>query len=163
MQTLQIRDPQIVRQIERISEHYRNNIANRFIRPVLLQLPLEKQSWDLIELLTEKVGQFRYQGYLLDELYREISAAANFVALVRREIVPSLKKRVEKTGTSTSDKVLQDMAVNAFESNLRLFADLVYELYINLVALDKKNSHGFQPLYTQITELQNIGVLLVEE
>ncbi|MDR1419391.1 MAG: hypothetical protein LBI86_03370 [Treponema sp.] len=163
MQTLQIRDPQIVRQIERISEHYRSNIANRFIRPVLLQLPFEKQSWDLIELLTEKVGQFRYQGYLLDELYREIAAAAHFVALVRREIVPSLKKRIEKIGTVASDKVLQDMAVNAFASNLRLFADLVYELYVGLVELDKKNSHGFQPLYAKMVELQNIGALLVEE
>jgi hypothetical protein len=163
MQILQIRDAHIARLIERISEHYRSNIANRFIRPILLQLPLEKQVWDYIELLTEKTNQFRYQGYLLDELYREIIAAARFIAAARQEIVPTLKKRVEKSGASISDKVLQDMAVNAFESNLHLFADLVYELYINLVELDKKNAKGYQPLYIRMPELQDMGILLVEK
>jgi hypothetical protein len=160
---MQIRDAQIVRQIERISEHYRSNIANRFIRPVLLQLPLEKQIWDQIELLTEKVNQFRYQGYLLDELYRQLAAAALFVAQARRDIVPTLRKRIEKIGVNPSDKVLQDMAVNAFESNLRLFADLVNELYINLVELDKKSAGGYRPLYTRMPELQDIGSLLIEK
>jgi hypothetical protein len=158
---MQIRDAKIVRIIERISEHYRANISNRFIRPVLLQLPLEKQVWDQIELLTERVNHFQYQGYLLDELYRETAAAARFVAEARSDIVPTLKRRIEKTRISPSDKVLQDMAVNAFESNLRLFADLINELYISLVEVDKKNAGGYRPLYTRMPELQDIGSLLV--
>jgi hypothetical protein len=163
MQILQIQNEQIVRMVERISDHYRNNIANRFIRPILLQLPLEKQNWDLIDMLTEKIDQFRYQGFLLDELYREIIAAARFIALARREIVPTLKRRIEKNGINKSDKVLQDMAVNAFASNLHLFADLIYELYISLVNLDKEDAKGFQPLYTRMPELQDIGALLIEK
>jgi hypothetical protein len=163
MQILQIRDVQIVQLVERIGEHYRSNITNRFIRPILLQLPLEKQNWDLLEVLTDKVDNFRYQGFLLDELYREIVAAARFVALARKEIVPTLKKRIEKNGAGESDKVLQDMAVNAFGSNLQLFAELVYELYISLVELDKQNAKGFQPLYARLPELQDISVLLLQK
>jgi hypothetical protein len=158
---MQIRDAQIVRLIERIGEHYRTNISNRFIRPALLQLPLEKQAWDLIEILTEKIEQYRYQGFNLDELYRQIAAAARFVALTRRELAPSLRNRLSGSGSSGAEKVLRDMAVNNFASNLQLFADLVNELYINLVELDKVDSKGHRPLYMQMPELSDIGRMLV--
>jgi len=156
-----ITDPQIVRLVERISEHYRSNISNRFIRPALLQLPLEKQSWDLIELLTEKVEQFRYQGFHIDELYHQIVACARFVALSRRELVPILRSRLTAGGSMGSDRVLQDMAVNNFGSNLQLFADLVNELFVNLVEIDKRNAKGRRPLYLSIPELQEVGRLLI--
>jgi len=136
------------------------NISNRFIRPALLQLPLEKQSWDLIEALTEKVEQYQYQGYHLDELYRQIAAAARFVGHARRELVPGLRNRLS-SGTGGSDKVLRDMAVNNFASNLQLFADLVNELYVNLVELDKLEANGKRPVYLSIPELQDMGRLLV--
>ena len=156
-----VRDAQIVRLIERIGEHYRSNISNRFIRPALLQLPLEKQAWDNIEILTEKLEQYRYQGFHLDELYRQIIAAARFVAITRRELVPSLRNRLIGGGSSGQDKVLRDMAVNNFGSNLQLFADLVNELYVCLVELDKVESKGRRPLYMSIPELQDIGRMLV--
>lgn len=154
-----IRDAQIVRLVERIGEHYRSNISNRFIRPALLQLPLEKQSWDLIEILTEKIEQFRYQGFHLDELYHQIVACARFVSITRRELVPILRMRL--SGGGGADKVLRDMAVNNFGSNLQVFADLVNELYVNLVEIDKRDSKGRRPLYMSIPELQDIGRLLV--
>ena len=156
-----ITDPQIVRLVERISEHYRTNISNRFIRPALLQLPLEKQAWDLIDILTEKVEQLRYQGFHIDELYRQIVACARFVSLSRRELVPILRSRLSSGNSMGSDRVLQDMAINNFGSNLQLFADLVNELYINLVEIDKRSSKGRRPLYMSIPELQDIGRMLV--
>ncbi|WP_043923491.1 hypothetical protein [Leadbettera azotonutricia] len=157
---MQVRDAQIIRLIERIGEHYRSNISNRFIRPALLQLSLEKQCWDLIEILTEKMEQFRYQGFLLDELYRQIAASARFVSITRRELVPTLRNRLSG-GSTGPDRVLRDMAVNNFGSNLQLFADLLNELYVNLVELDKQDAKGHKPLYMQIPELQDIGRLLI--
>jgi hypothetical protein len=109
--------------------------------------------------LTEKIEQYRYQGFHLDELYRQIAASARFVSLCRREIVPSLRNRL--SGGSGSDRVLRDMAVNNFASNLQLFADLLNELYVKLVELDKKDSKGHVPLYMQMIELQDIGRQLV--
>jgi len=147
--------------VERIGEHYRSNISNRFIRPALLQLPLEKQSWDLIEILTEKIEQFRYQGFHLDELYRQIVACARFISLARRELVPTLRNRISLNSNSSSDRVLRDMAVNNFGSNLQVFADLVNELYVCLVELDKTEAKGKRPLYMSIPELQDIGRLLI--
>jgi hypothetical protein len=157
---MQIRDAQIVRLIERIGEHYRTNISNRFIRPALLQLPLDKQSWDLLDVLTEKAEQYRYQGFALDDLYRQIAASARFVATARRELVPGLRNRLSGA-SSGPDKVLRDMAVNNFASNLQLFADLVNELYVKLVELDKIDAKGRRPLYLSMLELQDIGRMLV--
>ena len=130
---MQIQDASITRLTERIGEHYRTNISNRFIRPVLLQLPFDNQSWDLIEDLTERANQ----GIHLDELYRQIVAAAHFVAVVRRELIPGLRNRIGRGDASSQDRVLRDMAVNNFASNLQVFADLVNELFIKLVEADE--------------------------
>jgi hypothetical protein len=157
---LQIRDAQIIRLIEQIGEHYRSNISNRFIRPALLQLPLDKMNWDQIEILTEKIEQFRYQGFHLDELYRQIAAAARFVSVTRKDLVPGMRNRLGGS-QGGSDKVLRDMAVNNFGSNLQLFADLLNELYVKLVELDKLDSKGRKPTYLQIPELSDIGRQLV--
>ncbi|MDR2142774.1 MAG: hypothetical protein LBP29_00195 [Treponema sp.] len=154
---MQIQDVTIARLIERIGEHYRMNISNRYIRPVLLQLPFDNQSWDLIEDLTERA----VQGIHLDELYRQIVAAAHFVSVARRELLPGLRNRVARTDVSSQDRVLRDMAVNNFASNLQVFADLVNELFIKLVEADKVDSKGHMPLYAQMPELTNIGRLLV--
>ncbi|MDR2313096.1 MAG: hypothetical protein LBE02_01015 [Spirochaetaceae bacterium] len=154
---MQIHDASITRLIERIGEHYRTNISNRFIRPALLQLPFDNQSWDLMEDLTEKVPS---QTLHLDELYREIVAAAHFAAVVRRELVPGLRNRISRD-PSSSDKVLRDMAVNNFASNLQVFADLVNELFVKLVEADKADAKGHVPLYTTMPDLANVGRLLV--
>ena len=157
---MQVREAHIIRLIERIGDHYRANISNRFIRPALLQLPLEKQSWDLIETLTEKIEQYRYQGFELDDLYRQIVAAARFVSLTKRELIPVLRTRLASSSNGP-DRVLRDMAVNNFGSNLQVFADLLNELYVDLVELDKTAAKGRRPVYMAIPELQDIGRLLI--
>ena len=153
-----IRDAQIVRLVERIGDHYRTNISNRFIRPTLLQLPLEKQTWDLLETLTEKIEQYRYQGFHLDELYRQILASARFVSLAQRELVPTLRNRL--SGDPGGDRVLRDMAVNNFGSNLNVFADMVGELYQNLLRIDNIKAKGKRPIHDSIPEMIEVGRLL---
>jgi hypothetical protein len=152
-----IRDAQIVSLIERIGEHYRTNIANRFLRPGLLQLPLDKMAWDQIEILTEKMEQYRYQGFHFDELYRQIASAARFVGTARHETVVSLRNRLGGD-PGGSDRVLRDMAINNFASNLKLFADLVNELYTCLIKLDNEAAvKGRKPVYLQMPELTDIN------
>jgi len=157
---LLVRDAQVLRLVERIGEHYRTNISNRFIRPTLLTLPMEKQSWDLIETLTEKIEQYRYQGFHLDELYRQIVAASRFISITRRDLAPTLRARLTAGGTGP-DRVLREMAVNNFASNLQVFADLVNELYVCLVDLDKIDAKGRRPLYMSIPELDDVGRMLI--
>jgi hypothetical protein len=122
-------------------------------------MPFDNQSWDLIEDLTE---QGAVGGNHLDELYRQIIAAAHFVSIVRRDVVPGLRSRVNRGGDANgADRVIRDMAVNNFSSNLQVFADLVNELFLKLVAADKEDAKGHIPLYAQMPELTNVGRLLV--
>ena len=159
---MQVKDPEVVRLIERIGDHYRTNISNRYIRPALLHLPLDNQAWDMIENLTEKSELYRYQGFHLDELYRQLAAAARFVSLSRKDLSPVLRMRLGNSQRiAESERVLRDMAINNFASNLQLFADLLNELYLKLVGLDKASSAGKAPLYSQMPELQDIGRQLV--
>jgi hypothetical protein len=149
-----------MRLIERIGEHYRTNIANRYIRTVLLQLPLDKTTWNQIETLTEKFDQFRYRGIDLDELYRGIAAVARFVSATRREVAPTLRYRVDG-GSSGPDRVLRDMAVNAFSSNLNLFAQMVCELYEKVKEIDTLSAANKPPVYQQVAEFNNLHDMLM--
>jgi hypothetical protein len=156
-----VKDPQVIRLIEQIGEHYRTNISNRFLRPILLTLQIDKNTWDQIELLTEKIELFRYQGFHLDELYRQIAACARFVEMARNHLIPSLRSKLSSIPNGP-DKILREMAASNFVSNLQVFADLLNELYLNLVELDKADVGAKQqPVYTQIPELFSVGRLLV--
>ncbi|MDR0447209.1 MAG: hypothetical protein LBH07_00910 [Treponema sp.] len=156
---MQIHDASIIRLIERIGDHYKSNISNRFVRPALLQLHFDNQSWELMEDLTERDSS---QAIHLDELYHQIIAAAKFVSVVRREL-PMLWGRVARPDPASSDRVLREMAINNFGSNLQVFADLLNELFIKLVETDKaRTKKTSRPIYTQIPELSDVARLLTE-
>ncbi|GBU28897.1 hypothetical protein R84B8_02459 [Treponema sp. R8-4-B8] len=153
-----IKDPHIIRLLEQIGEHYRANIANRFLRPVLLQIQVDKNTWDLIEVLTEKMDLYRYQGFNLDELYRQIAACARFIEVARNKSTIKSKISLLPPG---HDKTLREMAVSNFSSNLKVFSELLNELYTSLVEMDKEDpGNKGKPLYTQMPELYNIDSLL---
>jgi hypothetical protein len=159
-----IKDASIIRMIEQISVHYQTNIASRFIRPLFLQLQIDKNTWDLIELLTVKMEMYRYQGFDLDDLYKQIIACARLVEAARSQLVPSIRSRLSSnSGVSTQDKILRDMAANNFSSNLQVFADLLNQLYVNLVEIDKASAKVKDklPVYVQIPEMANVGRMLV--
>jgi hypothetical protein len=151
-----IKDPTVINLIERLSDHYRTNISNRFLRPVLLQLQIDKNTWDQVEILTEKTELFRYQGYHLDDLYHQIAACANLVQAAKNGMVPNLKSKLS-SGPAGPDKVLREMAANNFISNLQVFANILHELFLILVDLDKNASRGNPPVFTQIPELSGLG------
>ena len=158
-----VKDAQIVRMVDRIGEHYRTNISNGFLRPALFQLSMEKSTWDWLETLTEKLEHFRYQGFHMDELYRQIIAASRFVSLARRELAPNLRNRLQTGGNSPMDRVLRDMAINNFGSNLQVFADLVGELFQNLLKIDNSKTKNRKPVHMSMPELLEVGRLLAGE
>jgi len=150
-----------MRLIERVGEHYKTNISNRYIRPALLQLQLDKTTWDNIEDLTEKFEHYRYEGFHLDELYRQIASTARFIVATRREVAPSLRYRLPEGGSGGPDKVLRDMAVNTFNANLELFAKLLCELYNRVKDLDAAHANDKRPLYQQMPEFGDLDDLIL--
>ncbi|HOX33076.1 MAG TPA: hypothetical protein PLB91_12150 [Spirochaetales bacterium] len=162
---MQIKNPEIFSLIESIAEHYRTNISNRFTRRALSSMTLDPATWNLIEELTEKGENYRYQGYHPDELYTQVLAMARFIYQSRRQIQPNLRFLTGSAGSaglSSSDRVFRDMAVNNFGPNLKILADKVNELYVKVVAIDKDTAGARPPVYSQISELKELGRYLVE-
>ncbi|MCL2243277.1 MAG: hypothetical protein FWC03_02270 [Treponema sp.] len=154
-----IKDAHVIRLIEQIGVHYKTNISNRFLRPLMLQLQIDKPTWDRIEFLTEKLELFRYQGFHLDELYLSIAACARFVDLSRSNLIPNLKNKISTT-SSASDKILRDMAANNFPHNLDVFADLLNSLLTAILDIDKYSAGKKPPVFSQMPEMINVSSML---
>jgi len=153
-----IKDDEVVRIIERCGYHYHLNIANRVLRPYILQLYLDERTWNNIELFTEKLELYRYKGFRLDDLYKQVAACSRFIQTVRNG-VHAIKTNV-KTDTRAPDRLYREMTVNNLPNNLKVFAELVNSLFVILVDFDKKNSGDNLPLYTQMSELDNVSYVL---
>lgn len=157
---MQIKTPEVYSMIEAIGHHFKNNISNRFTRGALSMLVLDNATWNQIEELTEKSDNYRYQGYHVDELYGLILAMARFVSAARKQGNQILRYgSVDKL--TAQDRVLRDMVVNNFGSNLNILADSVNRLYVKIVEIDKANAGGRQPIYTRFPELGELGRYLV--
>ena len=162
---MQTKDDEIFGLIDSIGQHYRTNLGNRYVRNAFHVLPLDAKEWALIESVTEKAEYYRYQGYHFDELYERILALARFVYHARRELAPQLRARLSTyssgPGPLGNDRILRDMAVNNFGSNLSILADLVNQLYARTVELDTADARGRKPIYQTMRGLDELGTYLV--
>lgn len=156
-----IKDSDVVKIIEKISEHYKNNISNRFIRKAFTVMNLSQSMWTQLERLTEKSDFYAVQGYEYEDLYEQILAAANFIHQAKIDVLPNLRSLAGSSLKDTPrDKVLREMAVKNFNSNLPIFADMINELYIKVTEIDKAQNK--KCIFEKIPELKTLGQLLVE-
>jgi len=164
---MQIKDGEVMSIIDSIGAHYRTNIGNRYIRGAFRVLAIEQSSWNIIESVTEKSEYYSLQGYHFDELYERILALAEFVYQARRELQPQLRMMLSSYASGSvptgNERILRDMAVNNFGSNLGILADLVNKLYTRTVELDiEAHKHG-SPVYKSVKGLSEIGQYLVQK
>jgi hypothetical protein len=155
-----IKDPDIFRIIERIGDHYQNNVANRFVRKALVVLELPQSEWDRLENLTSKTEYYKQNGFSYDELYEMVLAAAHLIHQGRQKMVPNIKSMLAK-GATDKDKILREMAAQNFPVNLAILSDLVNELYQKTASLDKAEHEKKRPVYERIPELKELGNYLV--
>ncbi len=165
-----IKDPDIFKIVEQISEHYQKNISNRFVRKALMVLDLQPSEWERLEGLTEGLEYHRAQGYQFDEIYEMIVSAAHFLYEARNKILPNLRSMTSTGGDTLSgrklpsgdqERVLRDMALQNFPVNLGILNDLVNEMYVKTTALDKEAAGKRRPVYERIAELKELGRYLV--
>jgi hypothetical protein len=151
---------EIQRMISRLGDHFRSHISNQWTRPVLFQLPLDKETWDRIEILTERLEADGFQSMPLGELYRQIAAVSRFIALVQKKILPELRSRMGSSRSSGSDRIMRDMVVSAFPENLQSFIVLLKELYLKVQDMDKGTAKR-PPVYLQTPEIADIDQYLL--
>lgn len=145
--------------VEKIGDHYRKNIDNRFVRDSLTRLMLDRTDRDHIGTITELPEYIRLQGLEYYDLYEKILALARFVKQVQSEVLPTISSSSRKI-SGTQEEILRGMALSTYSSNVGILADLINELYIKTVEFDKRDSPR-DPVYKHIPELQNIGNLLI--
>ena len=167
-----VKNADIYKIIDKMKEHFKNNIYNRFIRKALLTMQIPQSTWDLLDNIVENADFYKVQGYQFDELYDRILAAANFIFHARKEVAPHLRTLLSMGGDTVfsrspggpnTDKVLTQMAINNFPVNIKIFSDMVDELYLKTVDLDKEMHKHDRPVFERIPELKQIGHYLVSE
>ena len=155
-----IKDPDIFRIIEKIGDHFLNNVSNRFVRKALVMLEVQQSEWDRLENLTSKAETYKQQGFQFDELYEMVIAAAHFIHQARTKMLPNIRMILAQ-GATDADRVLRDMAAQNFPVNLAILADYVNELYMKTTVLDKAAHEKKRPVYERIPELKDLGKYLV--
>ncbi len=164
-----VKDQDAFQLIERIQQHYHNNINNRYVKKALLYMKVPREVWERVDHFMEKSEYYKLQGYGYQELYEAIHACAVFVHHARLEVLPNIRglsgsEGILSRGSGTggeSERILRQMAVENFGANLGVFADLVNELYVKTVDLDKQEHLGRRPVYERLPELKELGQLLV--
>jgi hypothetical protein len=157
-----VKDPDIFRIIEKIGDHYLNNVSNRFVRKALVILELRQSEWDKLENLTAKTEYYKQQGFQFDELYEMVLAAAHFIHQARTRMLPNIRSMLAQGGTE-QDRILRDMASQNFPVNLAILSDLINELYMKTTSLDRAAHDKKRPVYERIPELKDLGKYLVVE
>ena len=153
-----VRDAGLFAIVERIKEHYENNINNIYVRKAFSRLQVEHDTWNQLDSLTGKTEFYRIQGYPVQDLYEQILAAARFISSCRRELLPNLRSLL----ADSTDRTMTEMAINNFGPNLSIFADLVNELYVKTLELDRDERRGGRPVSESIPELKKLGDYLVD-
>jgi len=164
-----LKDEAIFQLVEKIRDHYHNNINNRFIRKALLMVKVPRETWELLNRLTEETDYHRIQGYHYKELYEQIHAAATFVHHARLEAQPNLRMLLAGGGDTVftrskasggREDILREMAINNFPANLGIFADMINELYVRTAAMDREDHPDEKPIYERMPECKELGKLL---
>jgi hypothetical protein len=166
-----VKDTDITNIIAKINDHFKNNITNRFLRKALLVMEVPQSVWDRLDGLQEKATYGKIDGFQLQELYEIIISAATFIHMAKKDILPRLKSLVAGNMTSSlakggkeseSDKILREMAISNFSSNLGIFADMVNVLYMKSITLDKEANKNKHCISEKFPELKQIGQYLVD-
>ena len=144
--------------VERIGEHYKKNIDNRFVRDSLTRLTLERGDRDHINTITELPDYIRIQGFDYYDLYEKILALARLVRQIHREVLPNISRASRKIGGS-QEEVLRSMAFSTYGVNVAVLADLIAELYVKTVEIDKRDNSA-DPVHYHIPELKNLSQML---
>jgi hypothetical protein len=166
---MSVKDGELFRAIERLGEHYRSNINNRYLRKALLTMLIDNRTWERVESFTELAEYVRAQGLQFHEIYEAILALARFIRTARNELLPHLRSILSRSGGTTIDSggsvvkdgVLRDMAVSNFPSNLGIMSDMVNDIYMRTVELDKLAHKTKAPVFTRIPELKDLGQMLI--
>ncbi len=156
-----VKDYDLFDQVDRMAAHYQIINNNRFIRKALMRIELPYEFRNGMDTLLMGGETARMQGYTFEELYTAIIGLAMFVYKARTEVLPDLKFHI--SDLDPANRIREQMAAENLKTNLAILADMVNDLYLQVVKLDKEGHQKKPPVFQRVPELQNIGQLLTSE
>lgn len=156
-----VKDPELMAIVERLGDHYRRNIDNRFVRDALMRLMLERGDREHINVITELPEYLKLQGFDYMDLYDKIVALAKFFRQAQKEVLPSINATSSRAMSGSQEQILRSMALSNYGANLNILGDMINELYVKTVECDKRDN-ARDPVYAHVPELKNVGSLLVD-
>ena len=162
-----VKDSDLLNLIDKINSHFKQNINNRFLRKAFMLMEISQNTWEILEGIEEKAPARKMMGYQFEEIYDIVIAGATFIHNAKHDIQPRLKSLLEGNISKgeiggPNDRILRDMAVSNFNSNLSIFTDQINELYMKTVNYDRGVHKNKNCIYEKIKELKQIGQLLVD-
>lgn len=136
-----VQDVTIADMIMKLSTHYNTNVSTRFLRPLYAGILADGELARRISDLTERPQGADAQGYHLGDLYRNMLALAEFIFLVRRDILPNTRAYMDDSSSKNFTDVYRKMALTNLAPNLTTLADDLYALYESVLRYDESHSH----------------------
>jgi hypothetical protein len=159
---MQIRSAELFQRLEKMAQHYQNNVASNYLKAELANLPLTRRDWDEVEMITARLEIYRSQGFHLDELYLKLLSMAKLVHQARIQMAPGLKAKVcSRLGAQAgSNKLMAEMASANFLPNLAVLGDMVLDLYAFVQEEDTSQNQGKTRALASVPEAKEIASLL---
>lgn len=144
--------------IEKLKNQYQLFISNQFISYYLNESNIPKNDWIDIEDLVNSNKYFEAEGYELKMLYEQILTFTTFLLKIKKEIMPKMmdEKARRMARMSIDNKILYKMTVDNAPGNLKIFYDIIIELFINIKKIDKKMNGEKKMLFDKLTFLKDI-------
>lgn len=144
--------------IEKLKNQYQLFISNQFISYYLNESNIPKNDWIDFEDLVNSNKYFEAEGYELEKLYEQILTFTTFLLKIKKEIIPKMmdEKARRMAKMSIDNKILYKMTVDNAPGNLKIFYDIIIELFINIKKIDKKMNGEKKMLFNKLTFLKDI-------
>jgi len=133
-----VKDEKIQGIINRMNEHYRLLLGNKFIQGYLNELSLARSDVADIEDLVNANRYYETQGYDLERMYDQIYSYVHVLKRYREEALPKMKNesQIRLSRLSENDRIRFKMTVDSVDDNLRIARNDLRELYDNVKRVD---------------------------
>jgi hypothetical protein len=155
---MQFKDKAVYDNIERLKKHYQLFVHNQFINYYLLNSSIRKNDWIDVEDLVGSNKYFEAEGYGLRKLYDQIYTFCCFLEQISKEVLPRIKGEAARRASrmSPEKKVLFEMTVDNLPDNLKIFYDILCDLFISIKRVDEKLSEDDSMLYLKLPYVEGI-------
>jgi hypothetical protein len=155
---MNFKDKSVRDAIDRLKHQYQIFTSNQFIIYYLNEAGIPKNDWIDIEDLIDSNKYYEGEGYDIDRLYEQILTFSRFVVKLKKEILPKINSDAQKriARLSADNKVLYKMTVDNAPGNVKVFYDIIIDLFIKIKKIDEKRSGEGKMLYDKRSYLKEI-------